>query len=81
MPAALLEREKVPTEECVSLSGSLQRFGMAWRPAERRVVERGHQELEKILGMVVPNLKRGPMCKHTGAVLRALTAEQCEKAR
>eukprot|EP00969_Alexandrium_andersonii_P211928 9359664-Alexandrium_andersonii.AAC.1 len=31
--------------------------------------------------MLVSNLKRGPLCKHAGAVLLALTAEQCERAR
>eukprot|EP00969_Alexandrium_andersonii_P250993 11093233-Alexandrium_andersonii.AAC.1 len=80
MPATLLECERVPMQGCVLLSGSLQRFGMAWRPAERGVVERLHQELEKILGMLVSNVKRVPMCKHAGAAFLALAAEQCGNA-
>eukprot|EP00969_Alexandrium_andersonii_P157052 6942268-Alexandrium_andersonii.AAC.1 len=67
MPASRLERERVPRQECVSLSRSLQRFGMAWGPAERGVVERSYQELQKILRMLVSDVKRGPRCKHAGA--------------
>jgi hypothetical protein len=40
-------------QEFTALMGMRQRFGTAWRPMEQGIVERSHQELQKILGMLL----------------------------
>ena len=44
--------------EYVALLGARHKFGMAWRPMEQGIVERSHQELQKILGMLVTDVIR-----------------------
>ena len=39
--------------EFASLMGYRQHFGAAWRPVEQGGVERVHQEVQKILGIMV----------------------------
>ena len=45
-------------QEYVTLLGARQKFGMAWRPMEQGIVERSHQELQKILGMLATDVLR-----------------------
>ena len=44
--------------EYTALLGIRQKFGTAWRPMEQGVVERCHQELQKILGMLLTDVLR-----------------------
>ena len=43
-------------EEYTALLGFGQKFGVAWRPMEQGIVERSHQDLQKILGMLVTDI-------------------------
>jgi hypothetical protein len=45
-------------QEFTALMGMRQRFGTAWRPMEQGIVERSHQELQKILGMLLVDVLR-----------------------
>jgi len=47
------EFKNVLMAEYTALLGIRQRFGTAWRPMEQGIVERCHQELQKLLGMLV----------------------------
>eukprot|EP00969_Alexandrium_andersonii_P194216 8579144-Alexandrium_andersonii.AAC.1 len=53
-----VEFKSVLMQEYVSLLGARQKFGMAWRPVEQGIVERSHQELQKVLGMLVSDVLR-----------------------
>ena len=44
--------------EYTALIGIRHRFGTAWRPMEQGMVERVHQELQKIMGMLVVDVLR-----------------------
>ena len=44
--------------EFLALMGVRQTFGTAWRPMEQGIVERCHQELQKVLGMLVVDIVR-----------------------
>ena len=44
-----VEFKSVLMQEYVALLGARQKFGMAWRPVEQGIVERSHQELQKVL--------------------------------
>ena len=39
-------------KEFLALVGMRHRFGMPWRPVEQSGVERIHQEMQKILGII-----------------------------
>ena len=43
-------------KEMAALLGARHKFGTSWRPMEQGVVERPHQELQKILGMLVTDV-------------------------
>ncbi|MCP4895732.1 MAG: transposase family protein, partial [bacterium] len=45
-------------KEYLALIGARQRYGTPWRPMEQGIVERSHQELQKILGMLVSDVLR-----------------------
>jgi len=45
-------------QEFAALMGMRQHFGTAWRPMEQGIVERCHQELQKILGMLLVDVLR-----------------------
>ena len=53
-----IEFRSVLMQEYIALLGARQKFGMAWRPMEQGIVERSHQELQKILGMLVVDVLR-----------------------
>ena len=44
--------------EFLALMGVRQTFGTAWRPMEQGIVERCHQELQKVLGMLMVDIVR-----------------------
>ena len=44
--------------EYTALIGIRHRFGTAWRPMEQGTVERVHQELQQIMGMLVVDVLR-----------------------
>ena len=44
--------------EFVALMGSRQRFGIPWRPTNQAGVERVHQEMQKILGIILLDVLR-----------------------
>ena len=43
-------------QEYIALLGARHKMGTAWRPMEQGIVERAHQELQKILGMLVTDV-------------------------
>ena len=45
-------------KEFLALLGCRQAFGTAWRPMEQGIVERCHQELQKLLGLLVTDVVR-----------------------
>ena len=45
-------------KEYVALMGIRHRFTTAWRPMEQGTVERSHQEIPKILGMLVTDVAK-----------------------
>ena len=53
-----MEFRAVLMQEFVSLFGIRHLFGMPWRPVEQGVVERVHQELQKILGILLMDVTR-----------------------
>ena len=53
-----MEFRAVLMKEFVSLFGIRHLFGMPWRPIEQGVVERVHQELQKILGILLIDVTR-----------------------
>ena len=53
-----MQFRSVLMQEYVALLGARQKFGMAWRPMEQGIVERSHQELQKILGMLATDVLR-----------------------
>ena len=50
------EFRSVLMQEYIALLGARHKMGTAWRPMEQGVVERAHQELQKILGMLVTDV-------------------------
>ena len=42
--------------EYLALVGARQKYGTPWRPMEQGIVERSHQELQKILGMLIADV-------------------------
>ena len=53
-----VEFRNVLMSEYTALIGIRHRFGTAWRPMEQGTVERVHQELQKIMGMLVVDVLR-----------------------
>ena len=47
------EFRSVFIQEYVALMGIHHRHGTAWRPVEQGIVERSHQEMQKIMGMLM----------------------------
>ena len=45
-------------QEFVALVGIRHRFGAPWRPVEQGGVERVHQEMQKILGILILDVVR-----------------------
>ena len=56
-----VEFKNMLMQEYVALLGARHKFGTAWRPMEQGIVERSHQELQKILGMLVTDVIRSYM--------------------
>ena len=52
------EFRSVLIQEYVALMGIRHRYGTAWRPVEQGIVERSHQELRKIMGMLMCDVLR-----------------------
>ena len=53
-----IEFKSLLMTEFVALLGVRHRFGTAWRPMEQGIVERSHQETQKILGMLLTDVLR-----------------------
>jgi len=53
-----IEFKSVLMTEFMALLGVRHRFGTAWRPMEQGIVERSHQETQKILGMLLTDVLR-----------------------